>query len=209
MKLVCISLIILLQGCAAITRKNFIGLNKEQKESVDVYDSLVYADPYFEIKVFNRNSNRDYLTVGPLVPIIPIELFSRSIVPNNRFTVEFILTAKVGQNSDTILDFSSMTIEEPLTEDKKICWRQSAKQVDEYKEFNHDFLKANGLFSSGGKLYQIDCTLSKNSIPPSEGVFLKILDIKALNQKTKQSFDIPDLVFSYRSTYQYEFFSPQ
>lgn len=198
-----------MHGCSAITRRNYIDLNETKKESVNSSDILVYGDSDFEVKVYNRNSNLTYLIIGPLIPFIPFSLFDLNIVPNDRFKIELVLSSKIGKDTDAALDFSAMTIEEPLTKYRTVCWQYTASQIVQHKDFDLNFLKTDQLFASGKKLYQINCKLAANSIPASDGVFLKILGIKAVDQKTKKSYHLPSLVFNYRNNYQYEFFSPQ
>lgn len=208
MRILLLSFLILLQGCAALTRRNYIDLNEAKKETVYSSDILTFGDSQFEVQVYNRNSYLSYLTVGLLVPIVPISLFSRDISPSGTFNVEFVLAAKTGANSDASLDFSAMTLEEPLTASKTVCWLYSVKQILISSDYDLPRVVSEKMLSSGKKLYQLSCNLAANSIPPSEGVFLKVLGIKAVDRKTQKTFALPDLLFKYRNTYQYELFSP-
>jgi hypothetical protein len=207
MKQIILIALVLLQGCAAVTRRNTIDLIDERKVSQPSFGNLLYDDSDFTIRIYNLNSGTDFLLIGVLVPIIPVGLFSRDLTSSGHLKLQFGLLSKSENPAGGRLDFADLAFEEILSGQNKVCENFEVRELLKNNTFAGEFYgSVRKEMGPAVKLYQLECRLPYKSAPYTHGPFLRIKGIKAVDGK--KSFTIPDLTMTYRNKYQFEFFSP-
>ena len=213
MKISLIILLVALQGCASFTKRNYIEISGEKKideaannSNMRVGELVIEKDDYI-LRVINRNSNEVFLSIGPLLPIIPFDLFSE-IASNGRLLIEFIVIPRDIRAPVPKLDFSFIAFES-VPGINNPCGQYSIKEIIKYNGNQLEFFDRTMTRSTGpiARLYQIDCRLPGNSTPDGKGPFLTIKGIRAMN--SKETFTLPDLVVTYKKSFDYEIFFPQ
>lgn len=204
---------VMLQGCAAFSRRNFVELeNQRPAPGLVVTDrpfpvgEVDFDNGDYRIRIINRNSNTSFLSVGPLLPVVPASPF-RHLTANGILSLEFIVETKTEKAPPPSLDFSGINFED-FPNNYHPCQQFTVTEILQFHASGLEFL--NPLLAHektlSHRLYQLTCHLAGRSIPEVPGTFLKIKGVKVAT--TKAGTPLSDLIFTYRNTYQYEFFAP-